>query len=258
MWAEMFRDLRLAARMLRGSPMFTVTAVLSLAIGIGATAVIFGVADSYLIRPWPGISDPDRLVEVGRTDADGPGPPIEEAGFDTFSYPNYQDYLQRQTVFQSLAASRTGDAVGVGDGKGARRVAGAYVTTNYFSVLGTSMALGRAFVAEDMAPTVPASVAIISHRLWRSQFGSDPTIIGRTLQLNGRPFGIVGVAAAGFNGHDIANTGIWMPLTAFPDSDLQRLARRGQQWLMGIGRLKDAVSPPQARAEMSRIASELA
>jgi predicted permease len=258
MLAETWRDVRLAGRTLKSSPIFALTAVLSLAIGIGGTAVVFGVADAYLFRPWPGIADPDRLVEVGRIDADGPSPPAEEAGFDTFSYPNYQDYLQRQTVFQSLAASRTGDAVGVGDGRGARRVAGAYVTTNYFSVLGTSMALGRAFVAEDMPPTVPASVAVISHRLWRSQFGSDPTIIGRTLQLNGRPFSIVGVAATGFNGHNIDNTSIWMPLTAFPDGDLQRLARRGQQWLRGLGRLEDGVTPAQARAEMSRIASELA
>ena len=152
MWAETWRDVRLAVRTLTGSPMFTLTAMLSLAIGIGGTAVIFGVADAYLFRPWPGIADPDRLVEIGRTDADGPGAPTE-AVFDTFSYPNYQDYSQRQTVFQSLAANRTGDAVGLGDGTSARRVAGAYVTTNYFSVLGTPMALGRTFVTDDMVPS---------------------------------------------------------------------------------------------------------
>jgi predicted permease len=258
MGGEIWRDVRLAARTLRASPMFTLTAVLSLAIGIGSTAVIFGVADAYLIRPWPGIADPDRLVEVGRTDMGGPGAAAEEPGFDTFSYPNYQDYLRRQTVFQGLAAGRTGDPVGVGDGKSARRVSGAYVSTNYFSVLGTPMALGRAFVADDMLPAVPATVAIISHRLWQSQFGGDPDIVGRTVQLNGRPFRIVGVAAAGFNGHDIARTAIWMPLTGFPDGDLKRLDRRGQQWLQGIGRLKDGVSAAQARDDMSRIASQLA
>ena len=257
MWAETWRDVRLAVRTLKGSPMFTLTAVLSLAIGIGGTAVIFGVADAYLFRPWPGIADPDRLVEVGRVDMEGPGPPTGD-GFDTFSYPNYRDYLARQTVFQSLAAGRTGDAVGLGDGKTARRVSGAYVTPNYFSVLGTRMALGRAFVSEDMPLTVPASVAIISHRLWRSQFGGDPNVVGRIIQLNGRPFSIIGVAAAGFNGHNIDNAGMWMPLTAFPDGDVQRLGRRGQQWLRGIGRLKDDVSTTQAREEMSRIAGQLA
>ncbi len=261
MGSEIWRDVRLALRTLRGSPVFAVTAVLSLSIGIGGTAIIFGVADAYLIRPWPGIADPDRLVEVGRIDADGPGPATDETndGFSTFSYPNYQDYLQRQTVFQGLAASRIGDTVGLGDGTSAVRVSGEYVTTNYFSVLGTPMARGRGFVAEDMPLTVPASVAIISHQLWRSRFGADPNIVGRVIQLNGRPFNIVGVAAAGFNGYTILDANLWMPLTAFPDGgDLRRFERRGQQWLMGIGRLKDGVSTDQARAQMSRIASDLA
>jgi predicted permease len=258
MWSETWRDLRLAARTLRGSPMFTLTAVLSLAIGIGGTAVIFGVADTYLIRPWPGITDPERLVEVGRVDMEGPGPSTADS-FSTFSYPNYQDYLKRQTVFQGLAVSRTGEAVGVGDGTSAVRVSGAYVSANYFSVLGTPMALGRAFVPEDEQLTVPATVSIISHRLWRAQFGGDANVLGRTVQLNGRPFTIVGVAAAGFNGHNVDQNSVWMPLTAFPDGDnLRRFGRRGQQWLYGVGRLKDGVSAAQARAEMSRIARDLA
>jgi predicted permease len=258
MWAGTWRDGRLALRTLWATPGFTLTAALSLAIGIGSTAVTFGVADVYLFRPWPGIAEPDRLFELGRTDADAPSASTD-AGFDTFSYPNYQDYLQRQTVFQSLAAGRTGDAIGLGDGTSARRVAGAYVTPNYFSVLGTPMALGRAFVSEDMPLTAPPTVAIISHRVWRSQFGGDANIIGRSLQLNGRPFRIIGVAAAGFDGHNIDATGIWMPLTAFPDGDnLRRFGRRGQQWLIGIGRLKDGVSAAQARTQMAQIASELA
>ena len=257
MWSGTWRDVRLAVRTLVASPMFTLTAVLSLAIGIGGTTVIFGVADTYLIRPWPGIAHPDRLVEVGRIDMPGPGPYTGD-GFSTFSYPNYQDYLARQTVFQSFAASRIGDAVGLGDGTRASRVSGAYVTSKFFSVLGTPIALGRDFVPDDLQLTVPASVVIISHRLWRSQFGGDPDVIGRTVQLNGRPFRIIGVAAAGFNGHAIIDDSIWMPLTAFPDGDLQRFGRRGQQWLMGIGRLKDGVTTAQARAEMSRIASDLA
>jgi predicted permease len=255
---EMWREVGLAARTLRASPLFLLTAVLSLAIGIGATAVIFAVADAYLFRSWPGIAEPERLVEIGRVDMAGPGPSTD-AGFTTFSFPNYQDYVQRQTVFQSFAAARSGDAVGVGDGIRAMRLMGAYVTPNYFAVLGTPMALGRAFVSEDMSLTAPATVAIISHRMWASQFGGDANILGRSLQVNGRPFRIIGVAAAGFNGHNIDATGIWMPLTAFPDGDnLRRFGRRAQQWLMGIGRLKDGVSSAQAKADMMRIASELA
>ena len=121
------------------------------------------------------------------------------------------------------------------------------------------MAFGRAFVPEDMPLAVPATVAIISHRLWRSQFGSDPNIVGRIVQLNGQPFTIIGVAAAGFSGHDVANASVWMPLTAFPDGDnLRRFGRRGQQWLMAVGRLKEGATAAQARAEMSRIATDLA
>ncbi len=258
MWAHTWRDGRLAVRTLWASPMFTLTAALSLAIGIGSTAVIFGVADTYLFRPWPGIAEPERLVEIGRVDMAGPGPSTDD-GFTTFSFPNYRDCVQRQTVFEALAAVRSGDAVGVGDGTNTSRLSGAYVSTNYFSVLGTPMALGRTFVAEDMPLTAPATVAIISHRVWRSQFGGDANILGRSLRLNGRSFRIIGVAAAGFNGHSIDATGIWMPLTAFPDGDnLRRLGRRGQQWLMGIGRLKNGVSSAQARADMQRIATELA
>ncbi|HLG58948.1 MAG TPA: ABC transporter permease [Vicinamibacterales bacterium] len=259
MFETIWQDIRLAVRTLRGSPLFTLTAVLSLAVGIAGTAVIFAVVDAYLLRPWPGIADPARLVEIGRIDSgEGPGPSTAD-GFSTFSYPNYQDYLDRQTVLASFAASRTGEAVGLGDGVRATRVPGAYVSSNYFSVLGAPMALGRGFLPEDESLTSPATVAIISHRLWRSQFQSDGNVIGRNVQLNGRPFTIVGVASAGFNGHDIALTSIWIPLTGFPDGDnMRRFARRGQQWLMGIGRLKEGVSAAQARAEMTRIASDLA
>ena len=257
MWSETWRDLQLAVRTLCSSPMFTLTAVLSLAIGIGGTAVIFGVVDTYLIRPWPGIADPDRLFEVGRVDAPGPGPSTGD-GFNTFSYPNYRDYLDRQRVFDGLAAVRTVETMGLGDGAGAVQVSSAYVSANYFSVLRSPIALGRAFLPDDDVISQRASVVVISDRLWRAQFAADPTIVGRSVQLNGRRFTIVGVAAAGFNGHDIIQASVWIPLTGFPDADLQRFGRRGQQWLMGIGRLKDGVTQAQARAEMTRIASELA
>jgi predicted permease len=256
MWAETWRDLRLAARTLYGSPLFTATAVLSLAIGIAGMAVVFGVIDAYFLRPWPGIAQPEQLVEVGRIDAAGPGPATGE-GFNTFSYPNYADYLERQTVFQSLAAARTGDTVGLGDGTNAARVSGAFVSANYFSVLGTPIALGRGFVADDLRLTAPAAVSVISDSLWRAQFGADTNVIGRTIRLNGRPSTIVGVAGAGFNGHNIDHTSIWMPLTGFPDGDLRRFSRRGQQWLMGVGRLKDGVTIETARTEMARIAGDL-
>ena len=200
---EMWRDLRLAVRTLRSSPMFTLTAVLSLAIGIGGTAVIFGVVDTYLIRPVPGIANPDRVVEIGRIDVDGPGPSTGE-GFNTFSYPNYQDYLQRQTVFQSLAASRTGDAVGVGGRHTpSSRVRAPMSRRTTFRCWGRRWCWGGRLSLRTCRSGSAATVAVISHQLWRSQFESDADILGRTIQVNGRPFQIIGVAAEGFNGHNI-------------------------------------------------------
>ena len=120
------------------------------------------------------------------------------------------------------------------------------------------MALGRGFLPEEESAGSPSTVAVISDRLWRTQFSGERDVIGKTIQLNGRPFTIVGVTAPGFTGYTIARESLWVPVTAYPDGDdLRRLARRGNQWLMGIGRLKNGVSIAQARAEMARIGRDL-
>ena len=138
------------------------------------------------------------------------------------------------------------------------RVAGGYVAANYFAVLGVPMALGRGFLPEEESARNPSTVAVISDRLWRTQFSGERDVIGRTIQLNGRPFTVIGVTAPGFTGYTIASESLWVPLTAYPDGDdLRRLARRGSQWLMGIGRLKNGVTIAQARAEMARIGRDL-
>ena len=104
-------DVRQAVRTLRGSPLFSTVAVLSLAVGIAGTTIIFGLTDAYLLRPRPGISEASTLVEVGRS-ASG-GDPFSSTGFSTFSYPNYLDYRERQTVFSDLAATRAGVPFGL-------------------------------------------------------------------------------------------------------------------------------------------------
>ena len=121
------------------------------------------------------------------------------------------------------------------------------------------MALGRGFLPQEESPTNPSAVVVISDRLWRTQVDADRDVIGRTIRLNGRPFTVIGVTAAGFNGHNIDRDSLWVPLTAYPDGDdLKRFERRGQQWLMGIGRLKPGVTVVQASEQMSRIAADLA
>jgi macrolide transport system ATP-binding/permease protein len=256
----LLQDLRYAARTLRRAPMFAFTAALSLGIGIAGNAVVFSVADAFLFRYPSGIASPDRLAEVGRTDTGEGGGIYSGEGFDTFSYPNYLDYRARQTVFDGLAAYHVGGLArfGLGLGDEAVPVPGAYVSANYFDVLGVQMARGRGFLPEDERLDHPNTVAVISHRLWQTQFNGTPDIVGRAVRLNGRPFTIIGVTQASFNGYTIDDQRLWVPITAYPDGDdLKRVALRGRQWLMGIGRLKPGVTTEQARDEMSRIARGL-
>ena len=257
---SLLQDVRYAARTLRRTPMFALTAALSLGIGIAGSAVVFSLADGYLFRYPRGIANPDRLAEVGRTDSGDGGGSYNGEGFDTFSYPNYLDYRARQTVFDGLAAYHVGGLArfGLGLGDDAVQVPGAYVSANFFDVLGVQMARGRAFLPDDERLDRPTTVAVISHRLWQTQFEGAPDIIGRAVRLNGRPFTIVGVTQADFNGYSVEAQRLWVPITAYPDGDdLKRVALRGRQWLMGIGRLQPGVTIEQARDEVARIGEAL-
>ena len=248
-----------AARTLRASPMFTLVSVLSLAIGISGTSIVFNIADAYLFQPRSGMRDVSRLVEVGRTDSTTGSGRYDGGDFDSFSYPNYLDYVERQTSFESLAAIRVNATFGLGaEGSSPVRVNGAFVSANYFSVLGVAMQLGRPFRPEEEAPSSPVTVAVLSDRLWRTSFGGDPSIIGRTIRVNARPFTVIGVTTPSFSGHSLEVSNMWIPLTAYPDGeDLRRFGRRGQQWLYGVGRLKDGITPAQAQTELTRIARDL-
>jgi putative ABC transport system permease protein len=254
---SVLQDLRYAGRVLRRSPLFTLTAVVSLALAFAGNAVVFSLADAYLLRNRPGIVNPQRLAEVGRIDS-GEGSGVYYGdGFDTFSYPNYLDVRARQTVFEGVAAYH--DATfGLGMGDDALRVSGSHVSANYFAVLGVPIALGRGFLPEEEQLASPRTVVVISDSLWRTQFHGDRDVIGRTIRLNGRPFTVVGVTAPGFAGYTIHFENLWIPITAYPDGDdLRRVAERGRQWLMGIGRLKEGVTIAQARAEMAHIGADL-
>ena len=170
---HLWRDVRHAGRVLARSPLFTLTAVLSLAVGIAGNAAIFALADALLLRDPPGVVDPSRLVEISRSQ--------NGEGFDNFSYPNYADYRDRNTVFTELAAYRVEpDAMGLGTDDGAQRVLGSAVSENYFRVMGVEPALGRAFLPEEDGPNASAAVVVLSHELWRTQFGADPGVLATT------------------------------------------------------------------------------
>jgi predicted permease len=257
---SVLQDVGYAFRGLRRSPLFALIAVLSLGIGIAGNAVVFNFADAYLFRNRPGIAGPERLAEVGRIDS-GEGTGVYGGdGFDTFSYPNYLDYRERQTSFEALAAYHTGPyaTFGLGSSDDALRVPGAYVSANYFTVLGVPIALGRGFLPEEEQLRSPRAVAVIGDRLWRTHFAGDPDVLRRPVYLNGRPFTIVGVTGPSFTGYSIDDQQLWVPITGYPDGgDLGRAALRGRQWLMGIGRLARGVTMEQARAEMAQIGRDL-
>lgn len=246
-------DLTFAVRLLRNSPIFTVTAVLSLAIGLAANAAIFSLADAILLRGRPGIREEGRIVDIARSQ-DG-------KGFDTLSYPNYADLRDRNTVFSGIAATRFGtEPFGLGAETGADRVFGQAVSGNYFDVLGVTMARGRGFRADEDRPGAARQVLVISHALWQRRFKGADDIAGTVVRLNGHPFTIVGVAERNFTGHMIMAADIWLPVTAYPGAtgrSQELITSRAASWLTAIARLKPGVTLDQAQAELLSIGGAL-
>jgi predicted permease len=205
-WLDDFvRDTRFALRTLRRSPGFALTAIVTLALGIGVNSGMFSLLNGVLLRP--AYARPDEVVEVysRRT-----GP---EGGYRSFSYPNYLDIREGTTdIFADLAAFST-VLVGLDVGEGPRRTLASAVTANYFPIFGLPLALGRPFTEEEERPGNDIRVAVISHSLWE-QRGADPTILGRPVRVNGLPFTVIGVAQRGFTGTSIPGPDVWMPLGA--------------------------------------------
>jgi DNA-binding PadR family transcriptional regulator len=196
-------DIRFATRLLLRNPIFTLTAALSLAIGIGATTSIFTVANGLLLRSAVGVADPGRLVDITRSKNRG-GP-----GLDPISYPDYLEVRSRATTLEGVygyqlelqpASLRV-------ENTGAERVYPGVVTTNYFDVLGVPAIAGRTFGVGDSEEAGSSPVVVLSHRFWARRFNSDLGVVGRTVYLNGYPFSVVGVAQEGFLGMDRRRAG---------------------------------------------------
>src|SRR5436853_7242841 len=184
MMESLWQDIRYAARLLTKSPAFTLLAVLALALGIGANTAILSLVNAVLLRPLPGIEAPDQLVAFERLQGG--------TNYYNFGYPDYLDYRDQSQSFAGLAAHVGTPLSFAGDTT--ERVRGDVVTGNYFSVLGAKPALGRLLQPEDDQAVGASPVAVISHGLWRRAFGSDPSVVGQTIKLNGHDFTIVGVA----------------------------------------------------------------
>ena len=255
MFESIWQDVRYGFRLLRGSPLFTLTAALSLAIGIGANTTIFSVASAMLLRPLPGVAEPGRLVDIGRTQ--------NGKDFDNSSYPNYRDIRARVTTLSDVYALKLEpQAMGLGGQNGAERIYGGIVSANYFSVLGTRPHVGRLLIdSDDEGAPGSHPVLVISYELWQRRFGGNPNVIGQTVPLNGYAFSIVGVAPPGFQGTTVIRNEAWLPISAMslatPRRSTSMLQAREAVWLIMGGRLKPGISVAQANAELTAIGAGL-
>ena len=238
--SSLLRDVRHSVRALRLSPGFTTIAVLTLAIGIGANTAIFSFVDAMLLRPLP-YKDADRIVRVMEKPPRG-----ERNGISTL---NFLDWQKDNTVFDFMSA-QSGDAVTLTGGSEPTQLRAAQVSAGYFKVFGVEPALGRTFLpGEDQLGK--HQVAVISHTLWMTQFGGDPSIVNRTVLLNNEPNTIVGVLPAS-SVFDRAPAQIWRPL-AFRPSNMTR----DFHWMISFARLKEGVTLAQARANMDAIGKRI-
>ena len=239
MFANIVRDTRYAIRQLLRAPGFTVVAILTLALGIGATSAIFSVVNGVLLRPLA-YPNPDRIVRLNEL--------VPRYGRFSVAPATFLDWRQQNTVFSQIVAMNSTGATLVSS-TGAERIAGGLVSWDTFDLLQVSPALGRSFRAEEDAPGKD-DVIILSHGMWQRRFGGDPAILGKSVTLSGTPVTVIGVMPAGFS--FVADAEFWRPL-ALPANP-----SRGGHYLGVIARLKPGVTAEQAGAEIKTISERLA
>jgi predicted permease len=249
------RDARYGMRVLRRNPLFLLTAVLSLGSGIGATTTIFTVANGLLFRAPSGVLEPDRLVDISRTQ-DG------RFGINPISYPNYEDIRHRTTTLEGVYGYQLDlKPMTMSMPTGSESLFGNVVTTNYFSVLGVSPAAGRLFSPDDREGLDASPIVVLSARFWKRRFNEDPSIIGRSLEFNGHSFTVVGVAGHGFRGTGVLAsflaTDVWLPIGAAPFTEPGFVRRDAPSTMLVAGRLKAGVSVQQAAGEIDVIGRAL-
>lgn len=240
----LWQDLLYGARMLRKSPAFTLFAVLTLALGIGANTAIFAIVDTVILRPLP-YPHPQQMVIVWETDVNrklmhGTTPPAD-----------FFDWRSQSHAFQTLAAYQQWFFNLSGGGE-PEQLLGVHVSPGFFSMFGLKFTLGRGFSAEEEQPGHD-NVVILSHALWTNHFGSDPNILNRSIVIDDKPFTVVGVLPAGF---DLLGFNqpldLWMPLSFLPQD-----IRRDNPSLIVFGRMKKGVSVAQANADLGTISRRL-
>lgn len=250
---RLWQDVRYTARSLRKAPLFTLAAVATLALGIGANAALFSVSDAMVLRP-PDVPNPGNLVRVFTSTKDRP--------YGEVPFPDYMDFRRQAASVSGLVAYEPADfALATTREASATYLGGWLVSANFFTVLGVEPVLGRGFLPEE--DTAPSLVAVISHRLWEREFGSNVNVIGREVLLSGAPFTIVGVAPEYFGGTELFfHPDLFVPLsavyTAYPSTPAAILESRADRWLTVLGRLAPGISANEAAAEFTVLAGRLA
>jgi putative ABC transport system permease protein len=236
----LLQDLRYGARMLLKQPVFTLIAVLTLGLGIGANTAIFSLVNAVLLRPLP-FAEPERLVWTWGEFSGG--------NRASTSPPDFLDYRAQNRSFEELAAMTFSSFNLTGAGE-PERVTGSAVTANFFQALGVKLVQGRGFFPEEERSS-PALVAVIGQGLWQRRFGGDPQIIGKTIALDGRNHTVVGVAPDATR--VLQEAEIWTPLT-FDDPEMKV---RRFHFLRAVGRVKQGVTLQQAQADIDAVAAGL-
>lgn len=235
------QDLRYALRRLRQEPAFTLAAVLTLGLVIGANGTIFSVLEAILLRPLP-FADPARVVMVMGT--------TPQSTRQFMPVPDFEDLRQAKSL-QGMAAEVT-QSVNLTGVDEPGRLIGGFVSSNYFSLLGVQPAQGRAFLEEEGRPG-GSRVCVLSYAVWRNRFGGDSAILGRALTLNGHPYVVIGVLPESYRPR-FSMTEIWLPLHYYPNYSRER----GRNTVIGIARLANQATLPAASAELAGIALRLA
>ena len=254
-WLEdLLHDLRFGLRMMVRNPGFTWVAVLTLAVGIGATTTAFTWINAVLLQPLSGVADPSRLVTVETVTSNGEWVPN--------SYPDFIDFRDRMKSFDGIAVSHI-SAFSVGKEDHAERVWGELVSGNFFSVLGVQPEAGRLFLPAEFADA-PGKfpIAVISDRYWRSHYGADASIVGKTIRINQHELTIVGVASPEFHGSiPVTAFDLWVPYMEQPAlNGVQEwmLRDRHNRNMLGIARVKQGVTIEQARLELKALSDRMA
>src|SRR6201985_371990 len=240
-WLEQLgRDLRYALRQLRKSPGFSITATAMLAVAICANSTVFSAIDGTMLRPIPGARDTGDLVSLQRGEQNfSPTPP--------FSYIDYRDLREQNHSFTGMLAYHN-DWIALTGGAQPDRVYIANVSANYFDVLGIKPALGRFFLPDEEARAVP--YVVLGYALWKTRYGKDPEIVGKSIEVARHPVTVIGVAPAGFVGAAPGlRDDLWVTLDPL-GTDVARMTHRDSVWLIVIGRLRPGVSRGQAAQDL--------